>query len=556
MKRQIIGKVIFSLILFVTVVLMAYCAKPTDEQGAQKSEIELPSGGFLRTSGKNIVDEKGNIVILRGVNLGGWLVPEGYILRFEGRYDSPRTINELIVDLVGENDAKKFWEEYRKNYIAEVDIETIAALGFNHLRVPFHYNLFLSEDGQGVGNEKGFELLDNLIYWCGKYGLYVVLDMHCAPGGQTGTNIDDSMDNQPNLWMDDLNKQKAVDIWRRIAERYKDNTTLIGYDLLNEPIPSEFSQYNEQLIPLYKRIVSAIREVDNNHIIFLEGANWASNFKIFPELFDSNVVYSFHKYRDEVDQHSIQPYLSLAERHNVPLWCGETGENNNQWYYSITQLFEDYNIGWCFWTWKKVESNSGVYSVKKPAGYDAIIRHTKGGPKPSKAEAQKALSEFITNLKLKNCIKNRAVVQSLLKTIPGTVQAEDFGFLGEGVSYHDSNKKNEGKNYRRSEGVDVEAYAYNVGWIESGEWMKYDINNLEDRKFDMEFKVASAVDGGQFRLEIDGKDVTGPITVGNTGDWYNWEIITVKDIKISKGRHEVELYAINGGFNVDWFRFK
>lgn len=553
MKMQARKTIIFFLTLFVAGALTVAYAEPI---GEQETTIELTHVGFLKASGRNIVDEKGNAVILRGVGLANWLVPEGYMLKFEGKYDRPRTINELIVDLVGENDAREFWSAYRKNYIAEIDIKTIATLGFNHIRVPFHYNLFVPEDSPSAWEGDGFKLLDDLIDWCGKYGLYVILDMHCAPGGQTGANIDDSVNDQPRLWMDETNKQKTVDVWRRIAEHYKDNPTVIGYDLLNEPIPSQFSQYNEQLIPLYKRIVSAIREVDNKHIIFLEGADWANNFRVFPEPFDSNVVYSFHRYVGKVNKYDVRPYLRLAEKHNVPLWCGEIGENNNQWYYTCMQLFEDYNIGWCFWPWKKVRSNSGIYSIEKSAGYDAIIRYTEGGPKPPRAEAQRALDGFLTNLELENCVENSAVVQSLLKTIPSTVQAENFGFLGEGVSYHDSDKINEGKGYGRSEGVDVEAYAYNVGWTEAGEWLKYDINNPKDRKFEIEFKVASSVGGASFRLEIDDEDVTGPITVDGTGDWYDWVIITVKDIEISEGRHKVKLYVIDGEFNIDWFRFK
>ncbi len=552
MKKQIVETVIFLLILFIGLPSIGFCAEQIEKQ----VKIKPTPLSFLKTSGQNIVNEKGNIIILKGVNLGGWLVPEGYLLKFEGKFDRPWTINELVVGLIGENEAEKFWEDYRKNYITETDIKEISALGFNHIRVPFHYNLFIPEDSPDAWRTDGFKLLDELINWCAKYGLYVILDMHCAPGGQTGDNIDDSAKNQPDLWRDDSNKQKTINVWRRIAEHYKNNTTVMGYDLLNEPLPAEFSQYNEELVPLYRKIVSAIRKVDRKHIIFLEGANWANNFKMFPEPFDSNVVYSFHKYWDEVDKHNIQPYLKLAKKHNVPLYCGETGENNNQWYYKFIQLLEDYNIGWCFWPWKKVASESGIYSINKPAGYEAIINYTKGRKKPSVAQAQTALDEFLINLKLENCVENGAVVQSLLKTIPAKVEAENFGFLGEGVSYHDSDKKNEGKGYRRSDGVDIEAYAYNVGWIASGEWMKYDINNLQDGKFDIEFKVASAIDGSQFALEIDDDDVTGPITVSNTGGWYDWQIVTVKDVEIPKGRHKVKLHAIVGGFNIDWFKFK
>ncbi|MBV9462822.1 MAG: cellulase family glycosylhydrolase, partial [Verrucomicrobiae bacterium] len=168
-----------------------------------------PAAGFLKTSGQRILDERGAPVLLRGVNLGGWLVPEGYLLKLKGQADRPRTINALVEETAGPAFAKDFWEAYRDAYVSEADIEAIAAAGFNHVRVPFNASLFLSEGPEEKWIDDGFNRLDDVIQWCSRHRLRVILDMHCAPGGQTGTNIDDDARNQPELWTDPENQRRA-----------------------------------------------------------------------------------------------------------------------------------------------------------------------------------------------------------------------------------------------------------------------------------------------------------------------------------------------------------
>lgn len=505
---------------------------------------------MLKTKGTQIVDSKGRAVILRGVNLGNWLVPEGYLFKFEGKFDRPHRIYALTETLAGEQYSKNFWKEFRRSFITEADIKAIAGFGFNSVRIPFHYQFFIS------GEKEGFELLDAVIGWCKKYEILVILDMHCAPGGQTGTNIDDDRNDKPELWQNDGNKKLAIEVWRSIAKRYSKEGIVAGYDLLNEPLPAQFSAHNAELIPLYKEMISAIRSVDKKHIIFIEGAHWATEFSMFTEPLDGNMVYSFHKYWNETDKGSIEKFLQLSKSHNVPLWVGETGENANQWYFSCMQMLEENGIGWCFWPWKKLETNNAPCAVEKPEGYDRIISYTKGEPVPSRDEAVKTLDELLVNIGFAKCTKNEDVINSLLRKIPGTIEAEDFGGGGEGISYHDESDKNEGGAYRLNEGVDIQQNGLSVGWMSSGEWLLYDINCPASRLYNIEFRVASPASGGVFRLELDGKDITGPINVINTGNWGNWAVFEKKGISIPQGSHKVKLFVINGGFNLDWMKFK
>ncbi len=247
---------------------------------------------------------------MRGTNLGNWLVPEGYMFKLK-QVNSPRLINEVITELLGPAATVEFWKKWLEAYITEEDIHYLRKIGMNSIRIPFHYRLFTNEDYLGGrGEARGFALLDKVIAWCRKEGIYVILDMHCAPGGQTGDNIDDSY-GYPFIFESQESSQLAADIWKKIAAHYRNEPTVLGYDLLNEPIAHYFNKelLNPLLEPLYKKIIKAVRSVDPNHIVFLGGAQWDSDFSIFGPPFDSKAVYTFHKYWTNPTQDVIQPYL-------------------------------------------------------------------------------------------------------------------------------------------------------------------------------------------------------------------------------------------------------
>jgi aryl-phospho-beta-D-glucosidase BglC (GH1 family) len=311
---------------------------------------------FVTTRGKELLSPSGRPLLLKGINLGNWLLPEGYMFKFKTT-NSPRLIQAAINELVGEDEARKFWKTYRDNYITREDSRFIKQSGFNSVRVPFNYRLFVSDGTVPLLEGPGYELLDRVVAWCRREGLYVILDMHAAPGGQTGDNIDDSFA-YPFLFESSESQGLTINVWRKIAARYRNEPAVIGYDLLNEPIAHYFDvvSLNPLLEPLYRRIVSGIREVDRNHIVFLGGAQWDTNFKVFGPPFDSKLAYTFHKYWMTVNQDAIQEYLDFRDRYNVAIWMSESGENTDDWIGSFRQLLEMKNIGWCFWPYKKLDS--------------------------------------------------------------------------------------------------------------------------------------------------------------------------------------------------------
>jgi endoglucanase len=139
-----------------------------------------------------LVDGHGDRFAVKGINLGNWLVPEGYMFKFT-HARAPKEIAGVIEALIGPEEASRFWTEFRDVYIAEDDIRFIKAAGFNTVRVPLHWRLFVEpgDDGARPVRRAGLALLDRLVQWCRESGLRVIIDLHAAPGGQTGVNHDD-----------------------------------------------------------------------------------------------------------------------------------------------------------------------------------------------------------------------------------------------------------------------------------------------------------------------------------------------------------------------------
>jgi len=379
---------------------------------------------FVTVKGKEVIGVDGKPFLMRGTNLGNWLVPEGYMFKFSD-INSPRLINEVITELVGPADAKVFWQKYLDTYITEEDIHYLKSIGVNSIRIPFNYRMFTNETYLGeAGDKRGFMLMDRVISWCKKEGLYVILDMHCAPGGQTGDNIDDSY-GYPFLFTEESSQELTIRIWKAIAKRYKNETTVLGYDLLNEPIAHYFevASINPYLEPLYKKMTAAVRSEDKNHIILLGGAQWDSNFRIFGEPFDNKLVYTFHKYWSDTTQKVIQEYVDFSNKHKVPIYLGESGENNDQWITSFRRLLDSNNIGWHFWPYKKMNAKSGIATFQQPETYQQIIDYSGKNradfadirkEQPAvKADVTAALDAMLKNCRFENCTFNEGYITAL-----------------------------------------------------------------------------------------------------------------------------------------------
>jgi hypothetical protein len=264
----------------------------------------------------------------------------------------------------------------------------------------------------------------------------VLLDLHGAPGGQTGTNIDDSL-GTPALFEDDRNRELTVRLWRMLARRYRDETAVAGYDLLNEPLPNEYQYtYAEGLVSLYRELTAEIRAIDPNHMIVYEGSHWATNWSMFTEVWDENSALQFHKYWSAPDRPSIQRFVDVGEKLGLPIYMGEGGENNLDWFQTAFQLYEDHGIGWNFWPWKKIETTTSPCSILTPPGWTAILDYAAGlVGRPGADEAWYTLMHLVKNIEFSHCRYRPEVVNAVMRRAPLRIPASGFGFLGAGLSY-------------------------------------------------------------------------------------------------------------------------
>lgn len=375
---------------------------------------------YAHTQGKEIVDGHGKPFLIHGTNLGNWFLPEGYMWLFDGGPQAPREIRDLVTELIGPDKAEAFWRQYRENYITAADIHLIHETGLNTIRVPLDYKYFETDPSEG------FTLLDHVVKWSHDEGLYVIFDMHAAPGHQNGANIDDGY-GYP--WLYDSPKEQAhlVAVWQRIARHYRNNPTVMGYDLLNEPIPTYpglAQSFNAKLEPVYKKVTAAVRQVDRHHILFLGGAQWDGNFSVFGAPFDSNTAYTFHQYWMTPDQKAVQKYVDFRDKYNVPVWLGESGENTDDWIQKYRAVLDANHIGWTFWPYKKMEKTSAIVSYAPPAGWDQIVAfaklprdmgHTEQRVKarPPQDVIDRAFDGLLQNIQLHNCHVNAGYLSAL-----------------------------------------------------------------------------------------------------------------------------------------------
>lgn len=527
--------------------------------------------GFIKAEGKKLVNGEGQEILLRGVGLGSWLVPEGYMWRFPSQGDRPRRIEKMVKTLIGQEKSELFWETYYFNYISEADIRQIAKEGFNSLRIPINSRFLLEEEVRGKYKENHLKILDTVIQWCRTYNVYVILDLHGAPGGQTGSNIDDSEKDKPELFMKEENKEITVDLWRKLAQRYKNEWIVAGYDLLNEPLPNWFSDYNQDVMPLYQDIIKAIREVDQRHMIILEGVHWATDWSIFKQKMDDNLMLQFHKYWNNIDTESIQVYLDKREEWNVPIFMGEGGENNKEWYVGAFRLFEDHNISWNFWTWKKMDTDNSPCSVNLPEGWKQLVEYLEGGLKPDEDTAERILWVYLNNLLFDKCKYKPEVVASLFGRVPVLIPAVFYGYKGENNSFKISNRVDSNIGFRKNDGMkirflegerQVPNFQHGAGevWL-SNEWMYIEI--AADDWVAYEFTTESSKTSSLFKLNlcvclensgaildilIDDVKV-GLIEVNKE----SWEVISFKEnLQLEDGLHKITLKANENSVCVKW----
>ncbi|MFD2825005.1 cellulase family glycosylhydrolase [Leeuwenhoekiella polynyae] len=551
------------------------------------------SQGFLKAENAKIVDEQGNNILLRGIGLGGFMLQEGYMLKvpFSGQQ---YIFKEHVEQLVGKEKTTTFYNAWRKKHMQKRDVDSLKKWGFNSIRLPLHYNLFtlpVNEEpvkGENTWLEEGFRLTDSLLSWCKANKMYLILDMHAAPGGQGhDLNISDRDPSQPALWESQENQNKLTALWQKIAQRYKDETWVAAYDLINEPNWT-FEEGknkngiedvdNKALRQLLVKLTKAVREVDENHIIIIEGNGWGNNYKGMLPPWDDNMVLSFHKYWNYNNLESIQQFLDYRKQYNIPIWLGESGENSNVWFKDAIALMEKNNIGWCWWPLKKLGFNNPLEIQVNP-GYQLLLDYWSGsGDKPGQAEAFQALMQLAENTKIENCIVHYDVIDAMIRqpqsqqAIPFKInrlenelmiQAADYDLGTDGIAYHDTVSANYhistgkerqswnlGRTYR-NDGVDIfrdnDGLIY-VGDLQAEEWLKYTINVKEAGDYKLSLKVSSESDSGLISVNVNQLETSSFKILENSQGW-NWT--PPQQVKLNSGINTIKLQIEQGGFNLE-----
>jgi endoglucanase len=577
----------------VKVLLMALPASFISLQGSAQS--------FLKADGKKIVDESGKNVLLRGMGLGGWMIQEGYMLHVNKDSRQYR-IRERLEDLMGPAETKEFYDTWLANNTRKIDIDSMHRWGFNSVRLPMHYNLYtlpIEKEpvaGQNTWIDKGFKMTDDLLAWCKANHMYLILDLHATPGGQgNDLNIADRNTDVPSLWDSEANKQKMIALWHKLADRYKNEPNIAGYDIINEPnwgfddLANDKNGLKEKTnAPLRKLMVditAAIREVDKKHIIIIEGNGWGNNYNGILPTWDKNMVLSFHKYWNFNDQKSVEHIIKTRDQYNVPAWIGETGENSNVWLTEEIRLLEKNNLGWALWPLKKMGNNNPI-EIPSNLNYDDVTNYLNTGKhKPKESNVYSGTLEMAIHAKLENAIIHHDVIDAIFrqpftaatkpfkanKVTNGTIiNAVDYDLGRNGFAYFDTDTAdyhtsgkpgigNHGRIYR-NDGVDIskDSAAYNsfyVDHIETSEWTQYTIQVKTAGVYSVKLKVASATDDAKLSLNINGADQAKEITVPNTGGLKTWQMIPVKNIRLKTGANKVRVYANKGGYNLHWLQF-
>lgn len=345
---------------------------------------------FLQIKNGKIVNEQGKEIYLRGVNLGGWLMMEGYILG--GRNIAEHVFKKALRKECGAQELAEFENSFRSTFIQEEDFVRVQNMKASCVRIPFHYSIVA---------RKQWKYLDCALQWAQQNNMYVILDLHAAPGAQNGDWHSDSS-GRALLWEGKKYQKGLYSIWHKIARRYKNESVVAGYDVLNEPVGKNTTVIKN----VYKEITKAIRAAGDQHIIFVEGNTWAQEFAFLGNPWDRQLAFSFHFYfpleftfnfvrqlkypgkingeswHKDIIEERLKKYRALQQQWNVPVYCGEFGVNIRpdgsagelEYLKDVLNIFNKWGIHYTYWTYKAVAGGmfpDGIYQyVENPSWID------------------------------------------------------------------------------------------------------------------------------------------------------------------------------------------
>jgi hypothetical protein len=551
--------------------------------------------GFAHAQGNRILDNEGNNIIFRGIGTGNWMIQEGYMMGTSGATNGTMWhFRQKLLATIGLEKTNEFFNKWYDSHFRKVDVDSMKAWGFNSIRPALHYKIFTLpiEDepvaGQDTWLEDGFVRLDSLVDWCEQNQMYCILDMHGCPGAQgSDSNISDYDSSKPSLWESEENKRKLVALWRKIAQRYADNKWIGAYDLINEPKWDALqSNSNADLWALFKRIITAVREVDKNHLCFLAGNSWGNDYTGLPDIstWGGNLGLSFHKYWNYNETGAIDWIVNRGNSLNVPVWLGETGENSNSWFTDCIRVCESKNVGWSFWPVKKMGGNNILRVKGANSNYTALLNAWRNNTSINATTAYNGVMQLAEDHKFENCRIQYDVIDAMITRphnneprpyknhdIAKEIFAVDYDFGPVNVAYSDKvdadyhsvsgtyTSWNSGGQYR-NDGVDIQTSSdmvnngYSVAWIEEGEWLHYTLPVPESKMYHVQFRYASQANVARVYLEVNGARASRTVDLAATGSWTTWNTAIIPSVLFPQGNAKVKIVFEKAGCNFNWFK--
>lgn len=541
---------------------------------------DLTEDNYLRTSGRVLRNDNGagRRVVLHGTNVGGWLLLEPWMTPIDVKDDW--TMRQTLENRFGVSGKNDLINTYQNAWFNTDDLDKLEEMGVNHIRLPIYYRNVMYENGDWKRDSEGnidWGPIDWVVQEAGKRGIYVILDLHGAPGSQNGRDHS-GREGSARLFWDNTTGQDyrdmTVKFWTEMARHFKGEPAVAGYDILNEPTGADTDQ---ELWELYDRIYENIRSVDPHHVIFMGMAWWFSNLPN-PSTYDwEDVVYEPHWYdfnslNDfEGQKGFLEPRIDEAEarlaNYEVPVYIGEFScfETADTWEYYF-EAFHSHSWSWAMWTYKVdhvPDSSWGVYTSTDPN--DPSIEDDSYEVLESKWSEYNSETSFTYNDLVGPLVENACEtaesgggLDGLGWTLPGIVEAEDYNTGGEGIGYHDTTDGNEGGVYRDDD-VDIEECTdengrYSVFNTEAGEWLEYSVTVPWSGEYDIGLRVY-APEGGSLRMELGDENVTGSITLPSTEDWTTvWiENVYLREADDIWERDNImRIYIEDGGFEVNY----
>ena len=336
----------------------------------------LKSQDILRLYEGKIQNSLNKTVNLKGCNLGNWLMLEMWMLNYADRgfadqYDFIKTLETRF----GEEETEGLMDIYRTNWIQGSDFDIIKSFGMNTVRLPFDYKLLMDSDEKPFRlKDDAWEWLDQAISMAKKREMYVILDMHGAPGRQSGMDHSGRV-GYNKLWSNKNHQKQTVWLWNQISQRYRKEPAVAAYDLLNEPWGNNERNLKKVILQCYR----AIRENNDEHIVIFPGHTSGIDFyKNIRSVNLDNVIYTMHFYPGFFGWGSPKPYIHTQfikeglstwkkkmESFNSPLLIGEFnvvlkkaggGEMMRRYY----DYYESLNWPATMWSYKVLNNDGGI----------------------------------------------------------------------------------------------------------------------------------------------------------------------------------------------------